>query len=151
MSGLSFVDVQEYIKWLNEKNGERYRLPTEAEWEYAARAGTETEYSFGNSITSSQARFNSKEVEVGSYAANAWGLHDMHGNVWEWVQDCYHDTYNGAPENGSAWTSSGCDRRIIRSGGWTSGPEGVRSAERAWDNPAYRSYNGVGFRLAKTE
>ena len=120
---ISQRDAQGFIGWLNKKEGTRtYRLPTEAEWEYAVRAGTTTKYSWGNSITCSQARygrrsggecsnsFDGTEV-VGSFAANAFGLYDMHGNVWEWVEDCWHDNYEGAPSDGSAW-KTGCDSEL---------------------------------------
>lgn len=135
-----------------------------AEWEYAARAGTTTPWSTGPTITTDQANFNGetyyagraingqyrqKTVEVGSFKPNAFGLHDMHGNVWERVEDCYEDTYAGAPDDGSAVTYSGCTRRVTRGGSWFANPGFLRSARRdsAWVN---RHYVTVGFRLART-
>ena len=113
---VSWDDAQLYIDWLNSRTGGGYRLPSEAEWEYAARAGSTTKYPWGNDIDGSEANCghgcdNNTYVftaPVGSFPANAWGLHDMLGNVWEWVQDCWHTSYRGAPNDGSAWTSS-CD------------------------------------------
>ena len=121
---VSREDARAYAAWLSEQTGKRYRLPTEAEWEYAARAltsaaDTSTRYSWGDDIVCSQARYSRREggecsdsvdgtVPVGSFEANAFGLHDMYGNVWEWVADCWYKNYEGAPANGSAWTT-GCD------------------------------------------
>ena len=113
---VSWNDAQEFIGGLNARGGgNRYRLPTEAEWEYAARAGTTTGYWWGNAIGDNRANCdgcgsqwdNESTAPVGSFAANAWGLHDVHGNVWEWVEDCWHGNYEGAPGDGSAWTSGG--------------------------------------------
>ncbi len=98
------------MEWLSGETGEAYRLLSEAEWEYACRAGTETRYCFGDTITAKQANFDGKvgkTTEVGSYPANPWGLYDMHGNVWEWVEDVWHDNYEGAPDDGRAWTERG--------------------------------------------
>ena len=111
---VSWDDAQLFIDWLNSKTGGNYRLPTEAEWEYAARAGSTTRYSWGDDIGVNRAncigcgsQWDEKQTApVGSFPANAWGLYDMHGNVSEWVQDCYHENYEGAPSDGSAWTSS---------------------------------------------
>ena len=123
---VSWDDIQLFIDWLNDKTGGNYRLPTEAEWEYAVRAGSTTEYSWGNSIGSNRANCdgcgsrwdNRQTAPVGSFSANAWGLHDLHGNVWEWVQDCWNKNYKGAPTDGRAWTSGDCGRRVIRGGSW---------------------------------
>ena len=109
---VSWEDAVAYTEWLSGQTGERYRLPSEAEWEYAARAESVTAYSWGNEIgrnrascwgCQSQAVFRMETVPVGSFGANRWGLHDMHGNVWEWVQDCLNTNYRGAPGDGSAW------------------------------------------------
>lgn len=103
---VSWSDAQEYVAWLSKKSGKTYRLLSEAEWEYAARAGTTTRYAFGNSITTQEAQFSArKTAEVGSFKPNAFGLYDMHGNVMEWVEDCTHiASYDGAPADGAAWT-----------------------------------------------
>jgi formylglycine-generating enzyme required for sulfatase activity len=105
---VSWDDAQAYMAWLAEATGKPYRLPSEAEWEYATRAGTTTRYAFGDEITEKEANFGGtvgKTTEVGSYPANAWGLHDIHGNVVEWVEDIWHNSYQGAPADGSAWTN----------------------------------------------
>ena len=151
---------------------------TEAEWEYAARAGTTTAYHFGRMLLGNQANYDNNEgtVAVGSFPANAFGLHDMHGNVWEWVEDCWHDDYTGAPTNGSAWLSKcrkgneddckaysensdwfrqckewfvGRELRVLRSGSWHEESEVLRSALRDGNNAASR-YNNNGFRVART-
>ena len=117
---VSWDDAQAYLKWLSSKTAQPYRLLSEAEWEYCCRAGTETAYSFGNSITKQQAQFSEdgygsadRTVEVGSFAANAFGLHDMHGNVLEWCEDCWNDNYHNAPRDGSAWTTGDSGRRCF--------------------------------------
>ena len=110
---VTWDNAQQYVAWFSKMTGQRYRLLTEAEWEYAARAGTMTAYFWGDEIGTGHANCascgsqwdNSGPAPVGSFKPNAFGLHDMHGNVWEWVKDCYHDNYNGAPADGSAWTS----------------------------------------------
>ena len=133
---LSWNDAQAYLAWLKRETGQRWRLPTEAEWEYAARAGTTTPFSTGACITTRQANYNGnynynncgaktgvyvgKTQPVKSYPANPWGLYDLHGNVWEWVEDCYHDSYQGAPTDGSAWTEVSCPARVLRGGSWSS-------------------------------
>ena len=125
VESVSWNEVQDFIKKLNEKEGtNKYRLPTEAEWEYATRAGTTTRYSFGDddSKLGEYAWFYEKSVDkthpVGKKEANPWGLYDVHGNVWEWVQDTWHDTYNGAPDDGSAWRDGVSADRVVRGGGW---------------------------------
>jgi formylglycine-generating enzyme required for sulfatase activity len=130
---VSWNDVQDFIKKLNEKEGgSKYRLPTEAEWEYSARAGTTTRYSFGDdeSILGDYAWYSdnsgSKTHEVGQKKPNPWGLYDMHGNVLEWVQDYWHDNYNGAPTDGSSWESG--SNRVVRGGGWYPDARSCRSA-----------------------
>ena len=132
---VSWDDAKAYVNWLSARSGQQYRLLTEAEWEYVARAGTTTAYHFGETISPSQANYK-RTVEVGSYPANAFGLHDVHGNVWEWVEDCWHNNYNGAPSDGSAWTSD-CDepwKRVLRGGSCDLGvfPRHLRSARRGW-------------------
>jgi len=134
----------------------RYRLPTEAEWEYAARAGTETVYSFGDDISKLHEyawyRDNSegKTHPVGQNKPNAWGLYDMHGNVFEWVEDDWHDSYKGAPDDGEAWVDNPRgEYRVFRGGGWGSYAHGCRSAIRAYLTPI-NSFFRVGFRLARS-
>ena len=159
---VSQEDAQAYAAWLSAQTGKSYRLPSESEWEYAARAGTRTRYSWGDSIGCSQARYgrsplggecsNSMDgtVPVGSFEPNGFGLYDMHGNVCEWVEDCGHDNYEGAPTDGSAWTS-GCGpdvRAVVRGGSWYYLPRDLRSAFRDWDSPSAR-YSSVGFRLVQ--
>ncbi len=156
--GVSWNDAQAYVKWLVEKTGKLYRLPSEAEWEYAARAGTTSAYPWGHEAGSGYANFVGSGSEwsgkrtspVGSFAANAFGLHDMIGNVWEWLQDCWNETYTGAPDDGRAWESGECDRRVVRGGSWGSEPGLARAAGRSWLGPGYRLNSLLGFRLART-
>ena len=150
-------DVQAFIAWLNARTGGGYRLPTESEWEYAARAGSESKYSWGDFIGNNRANCASgrdgcgdkwgNTAPVGSFAPNAWGLHDMHGNVWEWVEDCWKSSYVGAPSDGSARRDEDCSLRVIRGGSWGS-TGGLRSAYRGGYTRSYR-YNYLGFRLAR--
>ena len=153
---VSWHDAKAYIEWLS-TTGQNYRLLSEAEWEYVARAGTTTAYHFGATISPSQANYgknNGGTTEVGSYPANAFGLHDVHGNVWEWVEDCMHlRDYNGAPSDGSAWTSDRDDGeyhvRVLRGGSWAGNLSYLRSADR-FDYLARDRYNYIGFRIART-
>ena len=155
---VSWEDATAYAEWLSAETGERYRLPSEAEWEYAARAGTTTAYSWGADIGQNRAncvfcssRWDGEQTSpAGSFAANAWGLQDMHGNVHERVEDCWHDSYARAPADGSAWTRGGdCGRRVVRGGSWLHYPRVLRSANRIWSAVGSRYFN-VGFRLART-
>ncbi len=157
---VSWGDAQAYAAWLSEQTGKRYRLPTEAEWEYAARAGTETAYWWGGDVRQDGKVWancwgcgsewdNKQAAPVGSFRANPFGLYDMAGNVWEWTQDCWHDNYNGAPVNGEAWLESkrgDCSLRIIRGGTWNLRSTSIRPAERGGTSPAARVTN-IGFRL----
>ena len=155
---VSWDDVQEFIVWLNARTGGGYRLPTESEWEYAARAGSESKYSWGDEIGVNRANCRGcgsvwdgkRTAPVGSFPANAWGLHDMHGNVWEWVEDCRNDGYGGAPDDGNAWLSGDgeCDQRVIRGGSWFDKPGDLRSSARYWNSHSVRCGN-MGFRLAR--
>ena len=155
---VSWADAQEYVRWLSVETGEGYRLLSESEWEYVARAGTETRYHWGDAVGRNRAncdgcgsRWDNRQTSlVGSFSANGFGLHDALGNVWEWVEDCWHDDYDGAPTDGSAWTSGGgCSRRVLRGGSWLSNPGVVRSACRGRYPSGNRSYV-VGFRVART-
>jgi formylglycine-generating enzyme required for sulfatase activity len=150
-------DVHVYVEWLSAKTGARYRLLTEAEWEYATRAGTQSRYSWGEKIGTDNAncrgcgsRWDAKRTApVGSFAPNQFGLHDMAGNVREWVEDCWHGGYVGAPRDGSAWTDNpDCHKRIVRGGAWGFGPESVQSAYRNWDRSDERM-DTIGFRVAR--
>ena len=152
---VSWDDTQQFIAKLNQKTGQKYRLPSEAEWEYAARAGTTTEWSHGNdeSKLGNYAWYGrnsgSKTQEVGQKLPNSLGLYDMHGNVWEWTQDCWHNNYSNAPTDGSAWTT-GCTTniRVLRGGSWNYSPAHLRSAFRIRSNPDLRG-SSYGFRLAR--
>ena len=152
-------DAQAYVKWLSDKTGKPYRLPSEAEWEYACRAGTETAYSFGGSESELDrygwysGNSDSTTHPVGEKLPNDFGLHDMHGNVWERCQDCWNASYAGKPEHlkqsGGAWTADDCAHRVIRGGSWLNGPQGLRAAYRDRIASVIRG-NGFGFRLART-
>ena len=166
---VSWKDVQAYLDWLNDKAGlagelDAWRLPSEAEWEYACRAGTTTPFSFGETISTEQAnydgnytygagkkgRYMEKTAPVGDYTPNALGLYQMHGNVWEWCADTWHNTYNSAPADGSVWEEGGeSSRRVLRGGSWYSEPSRLRSADRLRNTADLRDIN-VGFRLART-
>jgi len=149
--GVNWDSATAYTNWLSAKTGKKYRLPTEAEWEYAARAGTHTAYPWGDEWDSSRAngnRNNGRTMPVCQYPPNGFGLCDMIGNVWQWTTDCYHDTYAGAPGDGSAWTSGDCSRRVIRGGSWCNSPAALRVSRRYGDVAAYRNVC-VGFRLAQ--
>ena len=158
MINVSWDNAQSYVRWLSERTGKTYRLLSESEWEYVARAGTETAYSWGDSIGVNRANCrgcgsqwdNEQTAPVGSFAANAWGVHDMHGNVWEWVQDCWHDSYKGAPADGSAWESEDCYVRILRGGSWDDDPRDLRSAFRSRGSTAVDQINDSGFRVARS-
>ena len=154
---VSWEDAQSFVAWLSEVTGQAYLLSTEAEWEYAVRAGTQTNYSWGNDIGKSRANCwgcgsewdNEMTAPTGSFGANAFGLHDMHGNVWEWVEDCWNWNYSGAPSDGSAWRSGDCSRRVLRGGTWLDGPKSLRSANRYWFFTGRRE-DHIGFRVART-
>jgi formylglycine-generating enzyme required for sulfatase activity len=155
---VSWNDAQLYVAWLSGITGKQYRLLSEAEWEYAARAGSATAYSWGDDIGEGNAncygcgsQWDDKQTSpVGSFEPNAFGLYDMHGNVWQWVEDVYHDNYHGAPDDGSAWIDGGdTSRRVVRGGSWRNGPGGLRAASRVWGATIDRSYD-LGFRLGRT-
>ncbi|MGD0961394.1 MAG: formylglycine-generating enzyme family protein [Methylomonas sp.] len=162
---VSWNDAQDYINWLNSHAVKPYRLPSEAEWEYAARAGTQTPYYWGansqcgyaNGYDQTLSEFSSVDCAdnysntspVGTFKANAFGLFDIYGNVSEWVQDCWHDSYANAPSDGKAWEKNECEQRSIRGGSWSDSPQNLRSAYRArrW---SYGANDVSGFRLART-
>ena len=159
---VSWEDAQAYVLWLSAETDEMYRLPSESEWEYAARAGTETAYSWlywedgrlGNNRANCRycgSRWDGEQTApVGSFGPNAWRLHDILGNVFEWVEDCWHENYAGAPSDGTAWTSGGdCGRRVLRGGSWSYHPGGVHSAFRYSGSTGIRSPS-YGFRVART-
>ena len=170
---VSWDDAKEYVRWLSRKTGERYRLLSEVEWEYAARAGTRTSRYWGDDVWAQCDHANGYDrkakaehdidwehapcrdgsvytARVASYGENGFGLSDMLGNVWEWVEDCWHGSYAGAPTDGSAWESGGdCGERVIRGGSWISGPRYLRSAVRGWFSAEFRYYY-VGFRVSRT-
>jgi formylglycine-generating enzyme required for sulfatase activity len=150
---VSWNDAVAYAEWLSQQTAKRYRLPSEAEWEYAARAGTETRYWWGNEMKPDMAQYNKWSggtVPVGSFTPNPFGLYDTAGNVREWVQDCWHGDYNGAPTEGSAWgPENGGDRqRVIRGGSWGDIPVALRTSYRYGGNANFRNAN-IGFRLAQ--
>ena len=154
---VSWDDIQQYLVKLSGMTGMKYRLASEAEWEYAARAGSAGKYSWGNEIGRNQANCdgcgsrwdNKSTAPVGSFSANPFGLHDMHGNVWEWVEDVWHDGYAGAPTEGSAWTGAGdSSRRVLRGGSWDAIPGRLRSFGRYWYTPDNRGRDS-GLRLAR--
>ena len=164
---VNWDDAKAYVGWLSEKTGQAYRLLSESEWEYVARAGTGTSRYWGEG-ESGQCRYangadastnfdwrtgcndgHAETSPVGSYEANGFGLHDVLGNVLEWVEDCWNESYAGAPTDGSAWESGDCSLRVLRGGSWYDLPRRLRSANRLW-NPTGLRNNFVGFRVART-
>jgi len=170
---VSWNDAQAYCVWLSEQTGQRYRLPSEAEWEYACRAGTDTPFHFGVGLTTKQANFDGRDTDngsdnrryrgktlpVGSLIPNAFDLYDMHGNVWEWCQDGWHDDYMGAPSDGSSWEersrlswifgSCVLGARVLRGGSWEDSAWNCRAAARSFDDPDLR-YHNIGFRVCRS-
>ena len=169
---VSWDDARAYVRWLSGETGRRYRLPSESEWEYAARAGTSTSRYWGEGPSGQCGNANGADAAlkqrferrmavscndgrvftapVGTFAANQFGLFDMLGNVWEWVEDCWHDNYQGAPSDGRAWASGGdCGRRVLRGGSWRNDAALLRSGARLWDTTASRSIVR-GFRVSRT-
>jgi formylglycine-generating enzyme required for sulfatase activity len=151
VSGVSWDDAQAYLDWLNNKaGGLRYRLATEAEWEYAARAGAADPYAFGPRVTATQATYRARAANaVGAHDANAWGLFDMHGNVGEWVEDCYASTYDAAPIDGAAYQADRCARRVYRGGAFSDQAVQLRASARQ-HAPSNRRVTTIGFRVART-
>jgi formylglycine-generating enzyme required for sulfatase activity len=165
---VSWLEAMEFCSRLSQRTGRSYTLPSEAQWEYACRAGTETQFHFGDTISSDLANYNGKyayadgpkgfyreqTTPVGMFPANAWGLQDMHGNIWEWCLDESHGNYNGAPTDGSAWVdfaegekNKESDKiRLLRGGSWLGHPALCRSAFRNYGHPGLRDF-GIGFRV----
>ena len=166
---VSWENAKRYVEWLSRKTGEAYRLLSESEWEYVARAGATGPFHTGATITPEQANYDGRysypyisdesydpagpwrmrTLPVGSFAPNAFGLYDAHGNVWEWVEDCWNESYEGAPSDGSAWTSGPCSDRVRRGGSWYDSPRNIRSATRFKDTAGKRDEH-IGFRVART-
>jgi formylglycine-generating enzyme required for sulfatase activity len=160
---MSFDSAKMYVAWLSSKTGQPYRLLTEAEWEYAARAGTTTTFAFGDTLSPASANYNAstdgsgsseqnrqKTMPVGSFPPNAFGLHDMHGNVSEWVEDCFHNDYTAkTPADGSAWVEGNCTGRVLRGGSWEDSDAELRSAARVGEYRYNSSYTD-GFRIARS-
>jgi serine/threonine-protein kinase len=162
VADVTWDDVQEYVVWLSAETGYQYRLPSESEWEYAARAGTTGRFNTGDCINTEQANFHGPDpaegcpsgiarhqtLPVASFEPNAFGLYDTHGNVGEWVQDCWNESYLGAPTDGSVWAEGDCDYAVLRGGGYNFVGFGVRSASRSWWTRDFR-LQGMGFRVAR--
>ena len=153
---VSWQDAQAYVAWLSQKTGKSYRLLSEAEWEYAARAGTTTAYYWSDGIGSGNADCTgcggvwngSQTAPVGSFRANAFGLYDMLGNAWQWLGDCYSENYDGAPADGSVWQAGDCNRRMLRGGSWNSEGKYARAAYRGRNRIDAR-FEDFGFRVAR--
>jgi formylglycine-generating enzyme required for sulfatase activity len=156
-------DAQAYVAWLRDKTGKPYRLPSEAEWEFAARAGSATAHPWGVKLTRDHANYGADPCcgpfaagrdrwlytsPMGAFPPNRFGLYDMIGNVWQWVADCGHENYADAPADGSAWMTGACDAHMVRGGAWFQGPESQRSASRAADKTGFRIAD-IGFRVAR--
>jgi formylglycine-generating enzyme required for sulfatase activity len=162
---VSWLDAKAYVEWLSRTTGKQYRLPSEAEWEYAARAGANTRYWWGDDAPTRERAnvrgYVDETTQAGEYPANPWGLYDMDGNVWEWVEDCWHASYEGAPRDGTAWTGN-CDlefdpyvqavpdNRVARSHAWNSYPDGSTSRDDRSRPSADVRANFLGFRVART-
>ncbi len=161
---VTWEHAQAYLRWLSRKSRAEYRLPSEAEWEYAARAGTTTPFHFGSTISTDQANYDGdyftygggrkgvdreKTLPVGSFPSNAFGLHDVHGNVREWSEDCWNGSYARAPSYGDARTTGNCSVRGNRGGSWDDHPRDVRAAFRGRDGTV-SWVEIIGFRVART-
>ncbi len=160
---VSWDDARAYVKWLSQRTEKHYRLLSASEWEYVARAGTTGPFHTGSTISSDQANYDSsytygsgqkgryrgQTVQVGTFAPNAFGLHEVHGNVWEWTQDCWNDSYTGAPTDSRTWETGECERRVLRGGSWGDVPWLLRSADRGKNDSSIRDLK-IGFRIART-
>ncbi|MBO0710932.1 MAG: formylglycine-generating enzyme family protein [Acetobacteraceae bacterium] len=155
ISNVSWGDAEQFVAWLSQTSGRHYRLPSEAEWEYAARGGSESRYWWGDTMRAGLAdckgcggpREGLQPDRVGSLPPNPFGLNDIGGGIAEWVEDCWHKDYHGAPADGSAWLASDCRQRVLRGGSWSNDPSYVRSASRASYDATVR-YPTHGLRLA---
>jgi formylglycine-generating enzyme required for sulfatase activity len=170
---LNWYDAKAYVDWLSKKTGKSYQLLTEAQWEYAVRAGTTTRYFFGDQekdfcrygngadqtarskidgaqawITVPSSDGHAYAAPVGSFAPNGFGLYDVHGNAWQWLEDCWHENYQAVPSDGSAWLSGNCDGRMTRGGSWGWGPRYLRAAGRSGDAP-HKRWDAYGLRVAR--
>jgi formylglycine-generating enzyme required for sulfatase activity len=156
-TNMSWTDAQRYVQWLSKQTGRHYRLPTEAEWEYAARAGTSSRYWWGEKMQAGKANCkdcggewsNTAPANVDAFPPNPFGIYGMNGGVWEWVEDCWHKDYDGAPTDGSAWAASDCRENVIRGGSWHLDSTYAHSASRFTYDTQVR-YVDNGFRVAKT-
>jgi len=151
---VSWNDAKAYVKWLSEQTGKDYRLPSEAQWEYACRAGSAGKYSFGDDMNQLGdygwygKNSDSKTHPVGEKQPNKFGLYDIHGNVWEWLEDVWHENYNGAPTDGSAWISGDSNSHLLRGGAWLNGNYGLHCAFRIGNN-ATSGFNNGGLRFSR--
>jgi formylglycine-generating enzyme required for sulfatase activity len=160
---VSWNDAHAYVAWLSRKTGKTYRLLSEAEREYVTRAETSTAFWWGTSVSTNQANYDGRfgyeggpsgqyrerTMPVDSFQPNPWGLYQIHGNVWEWTEDCYQENYNGVPQDGAPRTGGDCPTRVVRGGSWASAPLLLRSANRGGDAPGSRGLD-LGFRVART-
>ena len=149
---VSWEDAKQFVSRLSAKTGKTYRLPSETEWEYACRAGGRQEYcgsDRADNVGWYYVNSGNATHPVAGKQVNAWGLHDMSGNVWEWTEDCWNQNYSNAPTDGSVWTSGACSQRVVRGGSWINNPQYLRSASRFRSTTANRYYN-LGFRVART-
>lgn len=154
---VSWDEAQQYVKWLSTVSGKPYRLPSEAEWEYAARGGTTTRYWWGDKMAPGKANCQGcgppwridEPADAGSFAPNPYGLYDMSGSVWEWVQDCWHNSYSQSPGDAVAWEDQpNCSTRVVRGGSWRESPAFMATSTRSSDDAgAHHSQNG--FRVAR--
>jgi formylglycine-generating enzyme required for sulfatase activity len=159
---VNWNDAKAYAAWLSKRTSKRYKLLSEAEWEYVARAGTEELFWWGSSIDSTRANYNgdtlstsdpkgefrAMTVHARTFAQNPWGLYQVHGNVWEWTEDCWNKNYEGAPKDGTARTTGECSSRVVRGGSWYDHPRYLRASSRGRNDSDGRSYN-FGFRVAR--
>jgi formylglycine-generating enzyme required for sulfatase activity len=160
---VSWYDAKAYVAWLSRRTGADYRLLSEAEWDYVARAGTTTPFWWGASLSTIRANYRGDVVSavnatgeyrkqtlpVDTFEPNPWGLYQVHGNVYDWIEDCFNETYHGAPSDGSAWTTGDCYRRGHRGGSWFSNPWALRSAARN-RNFSFTRFDFIGFRVARS-